>query len=306
MIDFALAQYQTGDSAVHVGVVTDGKVIDLADLSIRSGITTISDAYDRWAELLDSVRGSRLTGGVPVDSVKLLPPALRPSGIFCAGINYQDHVDNVYRKQNIPLEPSLLELGLPPWHFLKAGNTLRGHGTTIGLETDHIDWEIELAAIIGRVARNVGVDEALDYVAGYTVGIDFSARDRILRPIMPVGSPFRFDWIAQKSFEASCPLGPWLVPADQVGDPQDLDMRLTINGRVRQDSNTSHMIYSTAAQIAHLSTLITLSPGDVILTGTPAGTGIETDEFLQPGDVVTAWIERIGELTVTMAPEAHR
>jgi 2-keto-4-pentenoate hydratase/2-oxohepta-3-ene-1,7-dioic acid hydratase in catechol pathway len=300
MTGFALVQYQTHDARTSVGIVAGDTLYDVGSNLAGVPIAGLADVYDRWDAVLPALRATSRVTGIPLGSVTLLPPAQRPSGIYCAGVNYQDHVDNVYRRQGIPLEPSLLERGLPPWHFLKAGNTLRGNGASIELATGMIDWEIELAAVIGRTARNVAVEDALAHVAGYTVAIDLSARDRIMREAMPLGSPFRYDWIAQKSFEASCPLGPWLIPADDIGDPQHLALRLSINGAVRQDADTSLMIYSTAAQIAHLSTLNTLAPGDIILTGTPAGTGIETGTFLKRGDVVTAWIERIGELTVTM------
>ena len=294
----ALVNFAAPDGSVHAGIVVDGRVIDFPNCG-SAPIGTLADAYAHWADVQSSVAAAQPAFGKTVETFDLLSPSLDPSGIYCAGVNYQDHVDAVYRKQNIALEPSVRELGLPPWHFLKARNTLRGHLSTIPLFTECIDWEIELAAVIGHTARNVAVEDALSYVAGYTVAIDLSARDRVLRAAMNPTSPFRYDWIAQKSFEGACPLGPWLVPAGAI-NPNELDLQLTVNGRVRQNSNTRHMIYSTAEQIAHLSTIITLSPGDIILTGTPAGTGFESNEFLKSGDVVTAAIEHIGELSIKM------
>jgi 2-keto-4-pentenoate hydratase/2-oxohepta-3-ene-1,7-dioic acid hydratase in catechol pathway len=297
--DIRLAQYRFDDASIGVGLVDGEKIYDLK-ANDGPAVASLADAYADWDGFSRRLAAMQRSRSIPVESVQLLAPSLTPSAIYCAGINYQDHIDNVYRQQKMPPERNLRELALPPWHFIKTGNTLRPHGATIELPTDHIDWEIELAAIIGRTARNVSVDDALSYVAGYTVAIDLSARDRVMRPAVAVGSPFRFDWVAQKSFEGSCPLGPWLTPADQIGDPQDLHMQLSVNGRVRQDASTSQMIYSTAEQIAHLSTIISLSPGDVVLTGTPAGTGFETDEFLRSGDIITAHIDGIGSLTVMM------
>jgi len=159
-----------------------------------------------------------------------------------------------------------------------------------------LDWEAELAAVIGRPARNVPVENALDYIAGYTIADDLSARDLSRRSALPPGNPFHFDWTAHKGFEGSCPLGPWITPAAEVPDPQRLAIRLWVNGVLKQDSNTSRMIFSTAEQISHLSSLATLHPGDLVLTGTPAGVGAGRNEFLQPGDRVEVEIEGLGRL----------
>jgi 2-keto-4-pentenoate hydratase/2-oxohepta-3-ene-1,7-dioic acid hydratase in catechol pathway len=164
-----------------------------------------------------------------------------------------------------------------------------------------MDWEIELAAVIGLTAKNVPLAEALDYVAGYTIANDLSARDMGRRPNVPDTAPFKFDWVAHKNFDGSCPLGPWIVPSRDIPDPQQLGLKLWVNDVIKQDSNTSQMIFTLAEQIAHLSSRITLQPGDVILTGTPAGVGAARPEFLKPGDVVRLWIETIGTLTNRMA-----
>ncbi len=140
------------------------------------------------------------------------------------------------------------------------------------------------------------MEKALDYVAGYTIANDLSARDLARRTQLPPTSPFHFDWSAHKGFEGSCPLGPWIVPGAAVPDPQRLAIRLWVNGVIKQDSNTSEMIYSVAEQIAHLSSLATLHPGDLVLTGTPAGVGTPRNEFLQPGDHVEVEIEGLGRL----------
>jgi len=163
-----------------------------------------------------------------------------------------------------------------------------------------VDWEGELTAVIGKTAKNVPSESALDYVAGYTIANDLSARDLTTRPNVPAGSPFQYDWVGQKSFDSSCPLGPWIVPAAAIPDPQSLGIKLWVNDVLKQDSHTRMMIFTLAEQIAHLSTRITLYPGDLILTGTPAGVGLARHEFLKPGDVVRVWIEQIGTLTNSM------
>ena len=155
--------------------------------------------------------------------------------------------------------------------------------------------------MIGRVATSVPVTEALDYVAGYTVANDLSARDFTRRPNVPLSSPFLYDWVSHKSFDSSCPLGPWIVPSKTIRDPQNIAIKLWVNDILKQDSHTSQMIYSVAEQVAHLSTRITLHPGDLILTGTPAGVGLARREFLKPGDTVRVWIDGIGTLTNTLS-----
>jgi 2-keto-4-pentenoate hydratase/2-oxohepta-3-ene-1,7-dioic acid hydratase in catechol pathway len=138
-------------------------------------------------------------------------------------------------------------------------------------------------------------------VAGYTVANDLSARDLSRRPHISDTSPFKADWLAHKSFEGACPLGPWITPADDIADPHDLGIKLWVNDVIKQDSNTGGMIFNLAEQISHISTRIMLHPGDVILTGTPAGVGAGRNEYLKPGDVVKVWIEGIGTLTNTFS-----
>ena len=172
-----------------------------------------------------------------------------------------------------------------PWHFLKAPRSIADPGATVEASryTQQLDWEVELAAIIGIPARYVPAEHALDHVAGYTIANELSARDRTRRVTTPQDTPFHFDWVGQKSFEGACPLGPVIVPGSDIPDPQNLSMRLLVNNVVKQDSNSSQMIFSLAEQIAQLSEGITLHPGDIILTGTPAGVGAARGEFLRGG-----------------------
>jgi len=159
-----------------------------------------------------------------------------------------------------------------------------------------MDWEIELAAVIGRPAKDVSKDKALSHVAGYMVANDLSARDRGRRPGVGETSFFKMDWTKHKTFEGSCPIGPWIVPASEIADPQNLGLKLWVNGELKQDSNTGKMLFTLAEQIEQLSINMTLYPGDLILTGTPSGTGAESGTFLKSGDVVKLWIEGIGEI----------
>ncbi len=200
-------------------------------------------------------------------------------------------------------DPDPHTLGLKPWHFLKSAHSVTGPGSSVKIPplSKKMDWEVELAAVIGKTAKDVPEADALAYVAGYTVSNDLSARDFGFRPPVPPTSPFYADWLAHKSFDGSCPLGPWIVPAADVGDPQKLGIRLTLNGTVKQDSNTSEMIFTLAEQIAQLSLRITLHPGDVILTGTPAGVGAGRNEFLKAGDSLELWCENVGTLKHTMS-----
>ena len=175
-----------------------------------------------------------------------------------------------------------------------------GPGANVTIPSKMMDWEIELAAVIGVKAKNVSVEKALSYVAGYTIANDLSARDLSKRPHVPDNSPFKWDWVGQKNFDGCCPLGPWITPASDIRDPQKLGMKLWVGDKLMQDASTSLMIYSLADQIADLSGRITLNPGDVILTGTPCGVGMESGRFLQSGEVVKLWIEKIGELSNKM------
>jgi 2-keto-4-pentenoate hydratase/2-oxohepta-3-ene-1,7-dioic acid hydratase in catechol pathway len=187
-----------------------------------------------------------------------------------------------------------------PYVFLKPSTTLAGPGDPIVLprvSPDHIDWECELGVVIGRACRDVSEEQALEYVAGYTVVNDIS--DRAFRP-----NPGRkererdafFDWLHGKWHDGSCPIGPCILASSCVPDPQAFRLRLTVNGLVKQDARTDQMIFPVAAVISFLSRWITLEPGDVISTGTPSGVGSATGQYLKPGDRVVAEISDIGSL----------
>ena len=185
--------------------------------------------------------------------------------------------------------------------FKPPRNAVVGPGATVRkpIATKAMDWEIELALVIGKTARNVSEADALNYVAAYTVAIDFSARDHNRAP----ETFYKLDWVAGKAHDTCCPMGPRLIPASAIGDAMDLALKLTVNGETKQNARTSGMIFNIAEQISTASRIMTLDPGDVILTGTPAGVGAPKQTFLSVGDVVTAEIEKIGTLAVTIQPE---
>lgn len=233
------------------------------------------------------------------ESLSLASPLLRPGAIYGAGANYRDHVEAMGRAFNMKLVLDPKKEGVAPWHFQKSGvSTLSGHRGDVQYpaRTERLDWEAELAVVIGKHASNVSAENALDHVAGYMCANDLSARDHLVRGTTDASSPFRFDWIGHKCFNGSCPMGPVFTPAEFVVSPENLGIKLWVNNELRQDSNTSNHLYSVADQIAFLSERLDLRPGDVILTGTPAGVGMETGTFLQRGDVMKVWIEGLGEL----------
>jgi 2-keto-4-pentenoate hydratase/2-oxohepta-3-ene-1,7-dioic acid hydratase in catechol pathway len=305
MADYRVVSYET-DAGPRAGMVVGEEVFPLSESA--PGLSgSVIELLQRWREaepMLEQAASKIKPGaGKKLSQVKLLSPVLYPSAVYCAGANYGDHAAEMARAANRPPPPDPHEAGLKPWHFMKAPRAIVASDVEVAIppETKKLDWEAELAAVIGRPAKNVSEASALDYVAGYLVANDLSARDLSRRKGVPETSGFHHDWISHKSFDGSCPLGPWLVPAKQVGDPQKLDIKLWVNDVIKQDSNTAQMIFTIAEQIAHLSSRITLNPGDVILTGTPSGVGAARREFLGAGDVVRLWIEHIGTLTNRMA-----
>ena len=307
MENYKLVTYRAVEGP-RSGVVVGEEVFDVAELTGRSSYATMLDVLNDWEAMqafFDKSAAKSKEGkikGIPLGQAKLLAPVLYPSAIFCAGANYVDHMREMATIQRIDPEPDPRSMGLKPWHFIKTSRTVVETQSTIRLPaySKMVDWEAELAAVIGPPAKNVSVDKALDYVAGYTVANDLSARDFATRPQISPTSPFKYDWVSHKNFDGACPTGPWIVPARGIPNPQNLGIKLWVNDVLKQDSHTSKMIFSVADQIAHLSTRITLHPGDLVLTGTPSGVGLARQEFLKSGDVVRVWIEGIGTLSNTL------
>jgi len=307
---YKLLSYQAGRAA-RAGMLVGDTVYDAAKgtgVAAHASVLGILEDWGRARRLLAQAAKRIASGkgrakGVPLARTRLLAPVLYPGNIYCAGANYTDHMAEMARVQGQPPGPTMKELGEKPWHFVKSSrSSIVGPGARVKLPvySQMVDWEVELAAVIGKVARDVPVEKALDYVAGYTIADDLSARDVMKRDKNPATSPFHYDWLSQKCFDGSCPLGPWIVPAGDIADPQNLALKLWVNDTLMQDSSTSKMIFDTAEQIAMLSSRVTLQPGDLVLTGTPAGVGMPRRLFLKPGDRVKLWIESIGELSHTM------
>jgi 2-keto-4-pentenoate hydratase/2-oxohepta-3-ene-1,7-dioic acid hydratase in catechol pathway len=308
---YKLLSYQAGKTA-RSGILIGESVHDAAKLTgvaTHSSVIGILDDWSRAHRLLAQAAKRIETGksrvkGVPLKRTRLLAPVLYPGNIYCAGANYTDHMAEMARAQGQTPGPTMKELGEKPWHFVKSSrSSVVGPGARVKLPlySQMVDWEVELAAVIGKAAKDVPVEKALDHVAGYTIANDLSARDVMKHEKNPTTSPFHYDWLSQKCFDGSCPLGPWIVPSSDIAYPQNLALKLWVNDTLMQDSLTSKMIFSTAEQIAMLSSRVTLYPGDLVLTGTPAGVGTPRRLFLKPGDRVKLWIEGIGELSNTMA-----
>jgi len=206
-------------------------------------------------------------------------PPVTPQNVFAIGLNYADHVAEA--KMDLPKTPLV---------FTKFPSCIVGPNSDIELRSEHADYEVELVVVIGREGRDISVADAWSHVLGLSAGQDIS--DRVLQF---AAKPPHFD--LAKSRDTYGPLGPTLVSPDMFDDPTDLGIRCAINGELRQDSRTSNLVFSIADLIAYLSSIMTLSPGDIIFTGTPAGVGGSAGKFLQPGDVITSEVDGIGSLT---------
>jgi 2-keto-4-pentenoate hydratase/2-oxohepta-3-ene-1,7-dioic acid hydratase in catechol pathway len=302
-VSWKLLSYRREDGAERAGVLAGDRVYDAAVLTDRAADATTLALLEDWPAASSRIAAALERPSAPsraLAATPLLAPVARPGAIFCAGANYTDHMAEMARVMNMPPERDPREAGLKPWHFLKtARGSVVGPGAEVAIPAyaKLLDWEIELAAVIGRPCRDAPVERALDHVAGYTIANDLSARDHVKREGVGDHSPFKWDWVSQKCFEGACPLGPWIVPAAAIPDPQNLAMKLWVGDELMQDSHTGRMIFSTAEQIAHLSTRITLFPGDLVLTGTPAGVGMARRRFLARGETVRLWIESVGEFS---------
>ncbi len=217
-----------------------------------------------------------------LDEVKLLPP-IRPSKIIAIGRNYAEHAKET--GSDVPKAPLI---------FAKFPSALIGSGDTITWSASiatQVDWEGELAVVIGEQARNVSVEDAMKHVFGYTIANDVSARDLQLRTDS--------QWTRGKSLDTFCPLGPWIVTADEIPDPHNLSVKTVVSGELRQDGNTRDLMFNIPTLVSYCSRMFTLEPGDLILTGTPPGVGegMKPPVYLKDGDVVSITIDGIGELT---------
>ena len=284
-------------------------VADIA--SIWRGVDrpgSVLEILERGQSCLDELRAriGPKTKAVPLDQVRLLAPLPRPGKLLALAGNYAEHVKEA--SQNRGFQVGLSESPgqtTVPRPFLMPPTVVCGPGETIPwpIYSRQIDYELELGVVIGRKAKCIEPAGALDCVAGYTIINDVSARSvtfkegRTKRP----WDEF-YDWLNGKWADGFLPMGPYLVTKDEIADVQNLHITLKVNGQVRQDAGTSQMIYPVADVVSFISHLMTLEPGDVISTGTPAGVGLATGNFLNAGDTIECAIEGLGTLTNTLGP----
>jgi len=240
-------------------------------------------------------------GAIPIGQVELLVPVAKPNKIFCLAGNYAEHVKE---GGGTPAERAETF----PYVFMKPPTTTLTHPNRPvvipKVASDGVDWELELAVIIGRRCKNVSEADAMKYVAGYTIINDVSQRR--YRPNPERKKRERdvfFDWLHGKWFDTFCPCGPCAVSADAIADPHKLSLKLEVNGEVKQQGSTSQMVFPVGAVIEFISRMVTLEPGDLISTGTPAGVGAASGTFLKPGDVMRGTIQEIGTLSTPVAAE---
>ena len=294
-----VATFRSGGDE-RLGVVRGEEIVDVALAADRLGMGDLSGATsgmlaliaggdEALRTLVDVVERAPDAAVMPLVSVELLAPIPRPrKNVFCVGRNYAEHAAESLRaigqEVKLPLSPNI---------FTKAVTAVTGPYSAIPFDaavSERIDWEVELAVIIGPGGRRIARADGLRHVWGYTVLNDVSARDIQNRP----GA----QWFLGKSLDGSCPLGPWIVTADELPNPTNLRLRLLVNGVVKQEDTTAHMLFDIPALLAEISHGTTLEPGDIIATGTPAGVGFARTppEFLRPGDVMESVIEGIGAL----------
>lgn len=279
-----LVTFQKSDGATSAGLLDSDAVIDLAPLGFHDALSFIQ-AGER---ALDAARGFTDGPRFPLAGVRLLAPILSPPRIFCIGLNYRDHA--VESKMEIPKVPAV---------FLKLSSAVTGPGFPIVLppNSKEPDYEAEFAFVIGKPARDITAENWKPYVFGYTILNDVSARDIQLATSQ---------WTLGKSFETFAPFGPAIVTQEEVPDPHALDIRLSIDGETLQNSNTRELIFKIPDLIQHLSSIVTLLPGDIISTGTPSGVGLGRTprRWLRPGETVAIEIESIGTLVNPVTAQA--
>jgi 2,4-didehydro-3-deoxy-L-rhamnonate hydrolase len=289
-------RYQIGTALVQGSptiVVRDGSgVTSLGSLAGESpdSVVELIECWPAWEQKIESLLAESKARELDVSKVEWLPPVM-PRKLICIGANYGEH--------NREMIGSLSAAN--PHSFFKPPTTaLVGSGRAIAMpdHAEKIDYEAELAVVIGRRAYRVDAEDALGCVFGYSVLNDISARDWLAE-----AGPLGPNWTMAKGFNESAPMGPWITPAKFVPDPQALDIELSVNGTVKQSSNTGEMIFTVAQVIQHLAGVMALEPGDVIATGTPAGVGAgrKPPEFLQPGDAIRVEVEGLGVLETWIA-----
>lgn len=294
---------------IHAGLVLDGRILSLNDAAERAGVAlptfaAIADLLGNWDENFDRlarIAAHARSAGIEehrlamVEETRPLPPLGRNGKLLYAAANYRDHVANMRRTFTPPLSAEDKNRQLPalrPYMFGKM-NVPTGAYDDILLPEDmeRIDWEAELMVVIGAPGRRITAGETAAHIAGYMTTNDVSCRDRTWRDDRPT---LRSDWLGGKSYDSFAPVGPYFTPKAFVPDHADLSIRLWVNGEIKQDGNSRNMIFGIEDQIEYASAMMTLLPGDMIATGTPAGTGQERGEFLRAGDIVETEVALCG------------
>jgi 2,4-didehydro-3-deoxy-L-rhamnonate hydrolase len=293
-----LATFLDNGRPVAGVIVADGTLAAVQDLapSAPSDVIGIIEAGpELWQRLSAETASAR--NGIPLGQIRLLAPIPHPRrDVFAVGWNYLEHFEEGRGMRGA--QDDAVEIPEFPALFSKLSSTVVGpeaevwHSAPV---SDELDWEVELAVVIGRTGRNIAESDALDHVFGYTIGNDVSVRD--------VQRRHGGQWFKGKNFDTHLPMGPWIVTADEIGNPQTLNLSTKVNGVIKQDSNTRFMVYQIPRIIREFSLGMTFRPGDIIITGTPSGVGFarKPPEFLHTGDVMELEIEKIGVLRNTVA-----
>ena len=295
MASYRLLSYEN-KGQTRPGILKNENVFDLQfEMEVHApsaprytSLDTVLEDWGNAQNLLKKISDNPGSKATALDHVTFRQPINNPGAIYCAAANYYDHAREMGNE--------VIKSDIQPYFFIKSSSVIIGTGENIRLPLHHsekFDWEIEIAAVVGREAQNLSEAEALSCLAGYTIINDLSARDHVRRE----GWPFGTDWFEHKSFETSAPMGPWITPVEEINDVQSLTTRTWINGEIKQDSSSAQMIFTVAEQISHISKQLTLKPGDVIATGTCAGVGAFSGTFLKPGDDIRMEVEGLGVLT---------
>lgn len=277
-----LLMFAPVNGPARFGIETAAGIVDVhaADPSLPDTLHAYLDKLDEFKARLTAVAAAKPEKTYARDTVTLHPPVAHPQKIICIGLNYRDHAAEV--KMDLPEHIAV---------FPKWPNTLIGDGAPIVIpaESHRIDYEVELTFVIGKRGRHIKKENAYDHIAGYTIMNDVSIRDYQMRTSQ---------WAMGKAWDTHGPLGPVIVTTDEIPDPQNLYIRTSIGGEMLQDSHTSQMVFGVAAIVEQLSEVMTLEPGDIVATGTPAGVGTSRKprRWMQPGERVRLEIEKIGVL----------
>ncbi|MGB3305690.1 MAG: fumarylacetoacetate hydrolase family protein [Thermomicrobiales bacterium] len=288
--------YRTDGGSYRAGLAVDGGVVDIANAGAELGMSAPATVLDLLAleESASELLGGVASSGIePLRDAELGPVLPRPGKLLCLAGNYQSHLTEGGGK-------GVNKAEVTPRFFIKPGTSIIGTNEPIRVPavSDTVDYEIEIAAVIGKRGREIPLEDAGQYIAGYTVFNDISARHlkgnehRKTRPMDDF-----FDWLVGKWCDSFAVVGPYLVTSDEIPDPTHLEMALRVNGELRQHSSAGEMIFNVPEAIAWISRFLTLEPGDMICMGTPGGVGETTRTYLQPGDTVVGEIERLGTIT---------